>query len=202
PTRRTPGLLERTLEGQRVDARRHHPHVVSGGAVHSARARGDSSEDVAAADDDRDLHTKAGHIAHLGGDPIEHGWIDPVSLPPGERLPRQLQNDAAIHRAAGAGSPGHLPRLAHLAPSEPLDHDPFTGLGVHAVHKITDLGLAGSVLDEGLFEQTLLGVELLELALDDLVDDLGRLLLVGQLAAVDLPLLLDDLARNVLARHV
>src|SRR5882724_5866509 len=104
--------------------------------------------------------------------------------------------------AAGAGSPRHLPRLAHLEPGEPLDDDPFAGLGVHAVHEVADLGLAGGVLDERLLEQALLGEELLQFALDDLVDDLRRLLLVGHLAAVDFPFLLDDLARNVFTRHV
>src|SRR6266550_8067303 len=95
-----------------------------------------------------------------------------------------------------------LPPLAHLETGEALDDDPFAGLGVHAVDELADLGLAGGVLDERLLEQALLGEELVQLALDDLVDDLGRLLLIGELAAIDLALLLDDLVRDLFARDV
>src|SRR5207253_9053064 len=95
-----------------------------------------------------------------------------------------------------------LPPLAHLEAGEALDHDPFAGLGVHAVDELADLGLTGGVFDEGLFEQTLIGEELLQLALDDFIDHLGGLLLVGQLAAIDLALLLDHVARDVLPRDI
>src|SRR5437867_6352663 len=95
-----------------------------------------------------------------------------------------------------------LPPLAHLETSEALDDDPLAGLGVHPVDQLADLRLAGGVLDERLLEQALLGEELVELALDDLGDHRGRLLLVGELAAIDLTLLLDDLGRDVLARDV
>src|SRR5262249_53945088 len=83
----------------------------------------------------------------------------------------------------------------------PDDHPP-PRLGVHAVDELADLGLAGRVLDERLLEQALLGEELLQLALDDLVEHLGRLLLIGELAAIDLALLLDDRGRDVLAGDV
>src|SRR5207237_1263261 len=95
-----------------------------------------------------------------------------------------------------------LPPLAHLEAGEALDHDPFAGLGVHAVDELAYLGLTGGVFDEGLFEQTLIGEELLQLALDDFIDHLGGLLLVGQLAAIDLALLLDHVARDVLPRDI
>src|SRR5215467_1680328 len=95
-----------------------------------------------------------------------------------------------------------LPPLAHLEAGEALDDDPFAGLGVDPVDQLSNLRLARGVLDERLLQQALLGEKLLQLALDDLVDHLGRLLLVGELAAIDLSLLLDDLAGNVLAGHV
>src|SRR2546430_11643623 len=75
-------------------------------------------------------------------------------------------------------------------------------LGVHAVDEIPDPRLARRVPDEGLLEQALLAEELLELALDDLVDDLRRLLLIGELGPVDLTLPLDDRRGHVLARDV
>src|SRR5262249_17771261 len=88
---------------------RQHAHVVGGGALHATRARGDTAEDVAAADDDRDLYTEAGDVAHFGGHPLEHERIDPVALAPGERLPPKLQDDGTVGRTAGAGSRRHAP---------------------------------------------------------------------------------------------
>src|SRR6267143_2321172 len=85
---------------------------------------------------------------------------------------------------------------------EPLDHHPLARLGVREVDEILDLRLARAVLDEYLLEQALVGEELLELALDDLVEHLGRLLLVRHLAPVDLPLLLQHGGGHVLPRHV
>src|SRR5262249_37443575 len=75
--------------------------------------------------------------------------------------------------------------------SEPLDDDPFARLGIRQVDEILDPRLAARVLDEGLFEQALLGEKLLQLALHDLVEDLRRLLLIRHLPAIDLALLLE-----------
>src|SRR5262249_24866136 len=86
--------------------------------------------------------------------------------------------------------------------SEPLDDDPFARFGIRQVDEILDPRLAAGVLDEGLFEQALVGEELLELALDDLVEYLRRLLLVRHLAAIDLALLFEHAVRHVLARDV
>ncbi len=56
-------LLERILQGQRVDHRRQHAHVVGGGAVHAAGAARDAAEDVAAADDERELAAERVDVA-------------------------------------------------------------------------------------------------------------------------------------------
>src|SRR5262244_771036 len=95
-----------------------------------------------------------------------------------------------------------LPPLAHLEAGETLDDDPLAGLGVDPVDELADLRLAGGVLDERLLEQALIGEELLELSLDDLVEHLRRLLLVGELAAIDLALFLDHIARDVFPSHI
>src|SRR5204862_6924634 len=95
-----------------------------------------------------------------------------------------------------------LPRLADLEPREALDGHALARLGVHAVDDVSDSRLARRVLDEGLLEQALLAEELLELALDDLVDDLRRLLLVGELGPVDFALALDVGRGPVLAHAV
>src|SRR5262249_58909695 len=85
---------------------------------------------------------------------------------------------------------------------ESLDDHPLARLGVRQVDEVLDLRLAARVLDEHLLEQTLLGEELLELALDDLVEHLRGFLLIGHLAAVDLALLLEHGGRHILAGNV
>ena len=47
--------LQGILEGEAVDHRGQHPHVIGGDAVHAVRAVGHAPEDVAAADDRGDL---------------------------------------------------------------------------------------------------------------------------------------------------
>src|SRR2546427_558091 len=85
---------------------------------------------------------------------------------------------------------------------KPLDHHPLAGLGVREVDEILHLRLTAGVLDEHLLEQTLIREELLQLAPDDLVEHLGRLLLVRHLATVDLALLLQHGRRHLVARDV
>ena len=94
------GLLQRVLQGEGVDDRGQHAHVVRGGAVHAARAGRQAPEDVATADDDGHLHAEVDDLTHLGADPHEDSGIDAVALAPGERLPRELQDYAAVRRLA------------------------------------------------------------------------------------------------------
>ena len=49
-------LFQRRLHGERVHHGRQHTHEVGLSAVHAGRRPGDATEDVAAADDDRDLN--------------------------------------------------------------------------------------------------------------------------------------------------
>ena len=73
-------LLERVLQGQRVDDGRQHAHVVAGGAVHPASARRDAAEDVAAADDDGGLDAERLDLLHVVRDLRRDGRIDAVLL--------------------------------------------------------------------------------------------------------------------------
>ena len=50
---------------QRVDDRRQHSHVVGRATVHAARARRQAPKQVAAADDDGDLHAELLDLADL-----------------------------------------------------------------------------------------------------------------------------------------
>src|SRR5215472_6835641 len=66
---------------------------------------------------------------------------------------------------------------------EPAHDDVLTGLGRHLLHQVADDDLV--VLDERLLEQAHLAVELVELAVHDLVRDRRRLALVLHLLLVD-----------------
>src|SRR5690606_5604413 len=55
------------------------------------------------------------------------------------------------------------------------------------------------ILHEALFQEAAFGEELADLALEDVLDDVGRLAALGEAGAVDLHLGIDDVLRNVLA---
>ena len=61
--------LQRVLQGQAVDHRGQHAHVVGGGLLDAGVAGGElgAAEDVAAADDDGDLHAVHGRLLASGG---------------------------------------------------------------------------------------------------------------------------------------
>ena len=64
-------LLEGVLEGQGVDDRGQHAHVVGLGAVHAGAGAGHAPPDVAAADDDGDIDVEVAadldDLARRGG---------------------------------------------------------------------------------------------------------------------------------------
>src|SRR6185295_19562390 len=91
--------------------------------------------------------------------------------------------------------------LTDLEPHEAPDGDLLAGLGAHLGDEVGDPKLAVRVPDVSLVDQALVLVELGELALDDLLEHLGRLLLVGHLLPVDLALALDDIRRHLVPRH-
>ena len=64
-------VLEGALQGQAVDDRGEHAHVVGGGALHAAMAGAQSAPDIAAADDDRDLHAEVVHFFDLRADLLD-----------------------------------------------------------------------------------------------------------------------------------
>ena len=64
----TPCLFEGVLQREGVDDRGQHAHVVGLRPVHADGAGGDAAEDVAAADDDGQLHAEGLDFAHLPRD--------------------------------------------------------------------------------------------------------------------------------------
>ena len=66
-----PLLLERVLQRQRVDHRGQHAHVIGGDAVHVLGLLGDAAKEIAAADDDRDLHAQFVNVGQFGRDLVD-----------------------------------------------------------------------------------------------------------------------------------
>src|SRR5262249_56548245 len=90
--------------------------------------------------------------------------------------------------------------LTDLEPHEAPDGDLLAGLGAHLSDEVADAELSARVTDIRLVHEAGVLVELGELALDDLLQDRGWLLLVGHLLAVDLALPLDDVRRHLITR--
>ncbi len=114
---RLPDGFEGVLEGEGVDDRREHAHVVGAGPVHPSGRAAHAPPDVAAADDDRELDAElAARVGNLLGDALDNRGVDAVAgRGVGERLTRELQ-----HRSAVAA-------LGHDAPSWVADRRAGTG---------------------------------------------------------------------------
>src|SRR5690606_30734541 len=117
-----PGLLQRVLQCQRVVAGCEHAHVVGARAIHALGAAGDSAEDVAAADHHRGLHPALDEVTDLGGEARQRRRVDPVARVAHERLPRQLEEDAAVPRLLRGGRLGGVHARALLAPRVAADN--------------------------------------------------------------------------------
>ena len=98
----TAALLEGVLQREAVDHGREQAHVVAGHAVDALRRRRDAPDDVAAAEDDRGLDAQGVDVLDLVGEPRDHVRRDAEPLVPHQRLPRQLQEDAAVDGRASA----------------------------------------------------------------------------------------------------
>ena len=106
---REAGLLDRVLECEGVDDRRQHAHVVAGAAVDAELLARCAPEDVAAAEDDRDVRAHLLHGLHLRGHPGHDGRVDAASgRAVEEDLAAELEQDALVfgwHGDERDGSP-------------------------------------------------------------------------------------------------
>src|SRR6185295_18113651 len=89
-------LLGGVLQRQCIDDGGEHAHVVAGGPLHPARAGGDAAEDIAAADDHRQLHPEIHHLADLVRDARDGLRIDTVPAAAREGLAGDLQQYSAV----------------------------------------------------------------------------------------------------------
>ena len=91
-------VLEGVLQRQAVDDGGEHAHVVGRGAVHALGAGREAAEQVAAADDHRDLDAEALDLGDVLGDLRRHGGVDAELLLAHEGFTGQLQQDPAVTR--------------------------------------------------------------------------------------------------------
>ncbi len=90
--------FERVLHRERVHHGGEHAHVVAGDAVHAGAREARAAEDVAAADDDGDLHAHRVDLADLAGDALEHRRVDAVVRDAHQGFAAQLHQDAPVAR--------------------------------------------------------------------------------------------------------
>jgi hypothetical protein len=98
------------IAAQAVDDGGEHAHVVAGGAVNPAffHAR-DSAENVAAADDDRDLHAQGADLLDLLRNGKQHIGVEALGLPLVlQHLAAELQENAFVFRFRGRVLPRHV----------------------------------------------------------------------------------------------
>ena len=100
---RDAGALEGVLEGQAVHDRGQHPDVVAGRAVHPAGGRCQAAEDVAATDDDPELHAQAVDLRDLLGDERTELRVDAVLAVAQEGLAGQLEQDPLVAQGLAVG---------------------------------------------------------------------------------------------------
>ena len=75
-----PHFFQAVHEGEAVDHRGEHAHVVAGGTVDAALFAGEAAEDVAPADHDAHLHAELVDFLHLQADLFEGRAIDGVAI--------------------------------------------------------------------------------------------------------------------------
>ena len=92
-------LLEAIHERETVDDRGEHAHVVAGGAVDPALLAVETAKDVAAADDDADLHAECLDLLHLLADLFQGFGVDRIAgLAAAQHLAGKLEHDALVFR--------------------------------------------------------------------------------------------------------
>ena len=91
-------LLKAVRQRKAVNDRRQHTHMIGAGALHTVTAVLQPAPKIAAADDDAHLHTGFDAFFHHVADAADHVKVQPAMRVARQRLPADLQQDAAIFR--------------------------------------------------------------------------------------------------------
>lgn len=94
--RRDPLPLQRVLQGQGVDHRRQHAHVVALRPVHPGGRALEPTENVAAAHHDPHLHAQVVELCQLAGGQLHDPRVQAKSVGPGQRLAAEFQHDPPV----------------------------------------------------------------------------------------------------------
>ena len=95
--------LQEVLQGQAVHDRAEHAHVVGPGPFHAAVLQLGAAEEVAAADDHRDLGPGGHHLGDLPGHGLDHRRVDADGAA-AEHLAAELEQHAAKSRTRSVGA--------------------------------------------------------------------------------------------------
>ena len=87
-------LFERPLHRQRVHHRRQHADRVGARALDPLIRALESAKEIAAADDNRDLHTKVRRRLEIAGDALKSRRVQAMRVRAHQRLARQLDDNA------------------------------------------------------------------------------------------------------------
>ena len=103
-------LLQEVLERQAVHDGAEHAHVVGAGPVHAALLELGAAEEVAAADDDRDLDAGCARPSAISRAIALHDVGVDADLAAAEHLTGELEQDALVRRSRAAPSVGRSRR--------------------------------------------------------------------------------------------
>ena len=123
--------LQEVLQRKAIHHGAEHAHVVGAGPVHAALVQFGAAEEVAATDDDGDLHAVGGDVGDLVGDGGHHVRVD-ADLAAAEHLTAEFEHHSSERaswvnvchansspvigrRSAGAVRTGHLDRTNYQA---------------------------------------------------------------------------------------
>ena len=173
-------LGQRGTQRQRVDDGAEHAHVVARHPVPALRGDGDAAEDVATADDDRDLDAEPARFGDVGGDPVHDRDVDPnpwvVEVGQGRRAGPRRSGSSSRWRSwpASSGVAGLAEGVEGLAAS---------GRVGRAVGEDVEQGGSGGGIAEGEGQGGRLGADVGVAAFEQRPEDGGPAFGHGDLAA-------------------
>ena len=90
------GSLQSVLQGDGIHHGGEHADVVSCGAIHAGGGALQTSKNVSAADDNRQLRASSNHFGNICGDGRNNFWINSVALIAHQRFTADLQEGTRV----------------------------------------------------------------------------------------------------------
>src|SRR5437899_9293306 len=89
-------FFQSVLKGERIDNRREHTHVITGGAFNASFAARQTAKNISAADYNDNLHAKVTYFANLLRHILNGFWRNSNAALAANRFTAELEQDAAI----------------------------------------------------------------------------------------------------------